>query len=184
MSPTRLAITLAALLLMSTGASAQVGIRIGGGGIGLGLVGPPILGGRDRSDDVERHRAAPQRSEHVRRKQSNDDDDVKTAKKAPAKEETKEESKEPQALNENSSVSSIAPNKDNGEATTTAATEMTEVSGINENSTITGGSLSTADPNPVKTPVTTATTAGSGEPVATCKRYFPTVGQTITVPCD
>jgi hypothetical protein len=32
--------------------------------------------------------------------------------------------------------------------------------------------------------VTTADTAGSGDPGATCKRYFPTAGQTITVPCD
>lgn len=179
MSTTRLAIVLAALALMSAGASAQVGIRIGGGGIGLGLMGPPLLGRRDRYDGVERHRA-PQRSEHVRRKQSNDDDDVKTAKKTPAT----QESNEPKAQNENSSVSSIAPDKDKGGPTTTPVIEKTEVSAINENSTISGAALSTIEPDPVKAPVTTADTAGSGKTDATCKRYFPTVGQTLTVPCN
>ena len=173
MSATRLAIIVAALALMSVSASAQVGIRLGIGGIGLGF-SPPIARERDRP--VERYRA-PQRSEHVRHKQSNDDDDVKTAKKTPAT----QESKEPQAQNENSSVSSLAP--DNG-PTTTPVTETTEVSAINENSTITGAALTTTESDPVKTPVTTADTAGSGNPAATCKRFFPTVGQTISVPCD
>ena len=143
MSPTRLAIILAALALMSAAASAQVGIRIGGGGIGLGLMGPPLLG-RDRSDGVERHRT-PQRSEHVRRKQ-NDDDDVKTAKKTPAQERQEAEApkvadtpKVTEAQNENSSVSSIAPDKDG--LTTTPSPRRPSVVCHNENSTITGAAF-------------------------------------------
>ena len=86
MSITRMAVAVVLLALMSAGASAQVGIRIGGVGIGLGLQTPPLFGGRERSDRVERYRA-PQRSDRVQRKRNNDDDDVKTAKKTPASEE-------------------------------------------------------------------------------------------------
>src|SRR5262245_21874639 len=111
MSATRLMIVVAAVALMPAAASAQVGIRLGIGGIGLGF-SPPIARERDRPTSVERHRA-PQRSQQVRRKRNNDDDDVKTAKKTPATQEAKapEAPKVPDAQNENSSVSIVLPDK-------------------------------------------------------------------------
>jgi hypothetical protein len=174
MSLKRLTIIVAAVTLLPAAASAQVGIRLGVGGIGLGF-SPPVLRERQQPESVERHRA-PQRS--VRHKQNSDDDDVKTAKKAPEPEQPKT----PEAQNENSTVSIAVPEK--GGATATAPIEKAEASVDNENSTITGASATTVQPEPVKAPVTTADTASEGKPEATCKRYFPTVGQTVSVPCD
>ena len=56
----------------------------------------------------------------------------------------------------------------------------------NENSTIaTVVSSTTANADAVKGQLSKRVdTDASGKTVATCKRYFPTVGQTITVPCD
>ena len=56
----------------------------------------------------------------------------------------------------------------------------------NENSTIASvASSATANADPVKGQLSKRVdTDASGKTVATCKRYFPTVGQTITVPCD
>ncbi len=187
MSLKRLTIIVAALALLPAAASAQVGIRIGGGGIGLGFIAPPLMG-RDRPERVERQRA-PQRTERVRRKQ-NDDDDVKTVKKAPAQEPKEAEApkvadtpKVTEAQNENSTVSIAVPGANKGEVTT-AATEKINSPVDNENSTITGAASSTIEPDPVKAPVTTADTAADGKAVGNCRRYIPTAGQTITVPCD
>jgi hypothetical protein len=183
MSSTRIVIAAASLALMSAGASAQVGFRIGGGGIGIGL-GLPLYGGQERPHSVERYRA-PQRTDRVQRKRNSDDDEVKTAKKTTAPEEAK-------ARNENSSIASVASDKDKG-APTPAVTEQkkTDVAtsersrSNNENSAIaSAASNATATADPVKAQVTTADTDGGAKSVATCKRYFPTVGQTITVPCD
>jgi hypothetical protein len=180
MTTIRLAIALASLALMSATAYAQVGFRIGGGGIGLGIVTAPLIG-RDRSDSAERYRA-PQRTERARRKRNNDDDDdVKAAKKqeAPAS----QESNVAKGQNENSSISSGAAEKPaNAASTATADLGNPGTPESNENSTITSSASSAVDP--VKPPVTTAETDGSGNTAATCKRYFPTVGQTITVPCN
>ena len=56
----------------------------------------------------------------------------------------------------------------------------------NENSTIASVvSSATANADPVKgLPSKSVDTDASGKTVETCKRYFPTVGQTITVPCQ
>jgi hypothetical protein len=189
MSTKHLAIALASLALMSATASAQVGFRIGGGGIGLGIVTAPLIG-RDRPNKAERYRA-PQRSEHARRKRSNDDDDVKTAKKTPASQEApaSQESNLAKGQNENSSISSSAADKPaNAPVTATADLGNAGTPEFNENSTITSAASSTIESVPVKPPVTppvtTAETDGSGTTAATCKRYFPTVGQTLTVPCN
>ena len=184
MLPKRLMIIVAALALVPAAASAQVGIRLGIGGIGLGF-SPPIARERDRPASVERHRA-PQKSERVRRKQNNDDDDVKTAKKTPAVQEAKEPEapKVAKGESENSSVSVAVPGADKGAVTTTAATEKIDALVDNENSTITGAGASAKEPEPVRAPVTTADTATDGKPAAMCRRYIPTAGQTISVPCD
>ena len=56
----------------------------------------------------------------------------------------------------------------------------------NENSTIASvASTTTANADPVLgQPSKRVDTDVSGNTVVTCKRYFPTVGQTITVPCS
>jgi hypothetical protein len=188
----------AMVLLMTVPASAQVGLRIGGIGIGLGVPTGPIL--RDRPERVERYRA-PQRSERTqRRNRKDDDDDVKTAKKTPASEESKFE-------NENSSVASLAAPKvepsrtetgnENSSIAITPTDQATRKTAIvnneaskpepgNENSTIASlSSTPVASVDPVKGQLTKSVEHDkSGNVVLNCRRYFPTVGQTISVPCD
>lgn len=180
MPTTRLAIAVVLLALMSAGASAQVGFRIGGGGIGVGL---PLFRGGESPDTAERYRA-PQRSDRVHRKRNNDDDDdVKTAKKTAAPEEAK-------AHNESSSIVSIGSDKE--KSTPVTDQKKTDVSrsdtskSSSENSTIASvASTTTANADLVTgLPSKTVDTDASGNTVETCKRYFPTVGQTITVPCE
>jgi hypothetical protein len=195
MSTTRFAIAAASLALMSAGASAQVSFesRGYGGPLGIGpnfqLGGqhsPPVYGGQERSNSTERYRA-PQRIDRVQRKRDTDDD-VKTAKKTPAT----EESKEATARNENSSIVSIASEKDKAlpapavtEQRKTDVAKSDRSKSSNENSAIAGiASSATAKADPVKAEVTKADTDGGAKTVATCKRYFPTAGQTFTVPCD
>jgi hypothetical protein len=185
MSTMRLAVAVASFALMSAGASGQVGFRIGGGGIGLGIQTLPLRGGQERSSNVERYRA-PQRTDRVQRRRNSNDDDVKTAKKTPAL----EESKEAKSQNENSSIVTIGSDHDK----TTPVTEQRKTDlaksdkskSSNENSTIASvASSATANADPVKGQLSKRVdTDASGKTVATCKRYFPTVGQTITVPCD
>jgi len=133
------------------------------------------IGGQDRSNNVERYRA-PQRTDRVQRRRNSDDDDVKTAKKTPAP----EESKEAKSRNENSSIVTVGSDHDK----TTPVTEQRKTdlaksdksTSSNENSTI--ATIASTTMEPVKVPAT------NGEAVATCKRYLPTAGQTVTVPCD
>lgn len=191
MSTLRLGIAVALLTLMSVAASAQVGVRIGGFGIGLGIPTQPLV--RERPDSAERYRG-PQRTERAQRRRHDDDDDVKTAKKTPANEDSKAESENSSIVSveaddkpgksnsgtsssENSSIVSIAGDKDSPGKLDTAAFS-------NENSTIANANV-TADADLVKGQLKRTTeTDGSGKVVATCKRYFPTVGQTISVPCE
>ena len=153
-----------------------------------GQWGPPVYG-QGQSKSVERYRE-PQHIDRVQRKRNTDDDNVKTAKKTPAPEESKEASKEAKSQSENSSIVTIGPDHDK----TTPVTEQKKTDlaksdnskSSNENSTIASvASSATANADPVKGQLSKRVdTNASGKTVATCKRYFPTVGQTITVPCD
>ena len=153
-----------------------------------GQWGPPVYG-QGQSKSVERY-SAPQHIDRVQRKRNSDDDNVKTAKKTPAPEESKEASKEAKSQSENSSIVTIGPDHDK----TTPVTEQKKTDlaksdkskSSNENSTIASvASSATANADPVKGQLSKRVdTNASGKTVATCKRYFPTVGQTITVPCD
>ena len=121
---------------------------------------------------------APQRIDRAQRKRNSDDDDVKTAKKTPAP----EESKEAKAQSENSSIVTIGSDHDK----TTPVTEQKKTDlaksdkskSSNENSTIASvASSATANADPVKGQLSKRVdTDASGKTVATCKRYFPTVG--------
>jgi hypothetical protein len=157
MSVLRLGIALASLALTSLVVSAQ-GVRIGGFGISVGIPTQPLF--HERPDRVERYRV-PERTERTqRRHRTDDDDEVKTAKKAPASEDSKSE-------NENSSIVSIGG--DQPAKTDTAAL-------TSENSTIAIASFP-ASADPVKTEET-------GKAVATCQRFYPSVGQMLSVPCE
>ncbi len=112
---------------------------------------------------------------------------MKTAKKTPAA----EESKEATSHNENSSIVSISSEKDKALPAPAVEQKKTDLAkgdkskSRNENSAIASiASSATAKADPVKAEVTKADTDGGAKAVATCKHYFPTVGQTITVPCD
>jgi hypothetical protein len=126
---------------------------------------PPIYGSgsRERSYSTERHRA-PQRIERAQRMPRSDE----TAKSA------REPSKD-KAQNENSSIVSIASDKDKvapvtefvkSDETKTDTAKTDTAGSRSENSTI-----ASVASTPTKTP-------------GPCKRYFPTVGLTVTVPCN
>ena len=102
----RLAVAALCFALVPAAASAQVSYESRGYGGPLGIGpnfqqggqhAPPVYGsGQERSNSVERYRA-PQHVDRVQRKRNTDDDDVKTAKKTPAPEESKEASKDAKA---------------------------------------------------------------------------------------
>jgi hypothetical protein len=174
MSTMRLLVAAALLALMSAGAWSQVGIRIGGGGIGLGFGVAPSLGGGGRSDSGRRYRA-PERSEHVRRKRNDDDDEVKTAKKKPAVEQVKEDD----AQNENSGISSGAAAKGDGPkiapVTETAETENSSITTAARTDTAAAGALE-AKPAAGDAAVTSTSNG--------CRRFVAAVGAVISVPCE
>ena len=174
-----------------------------------GQWGPPVYG-QGQSKSVERYRA-PQHIDRVQRSRNSDDDNVKTAKKALAPkgergqvaERTRASSpsittrprrrrrvEEAKSQSENSSIVTIGSDQDK----TTPVTEQKKTDlaksdnskSSSENSTIASvASSTTANADPVKGQLSKRVdTDASGKTVATCKRYFPTVGQTITVPCD
>jgi hypothetical protein len=202
MSNFRLAIAAACFALVPAAALAQEEPTYEGRGYGgpLGVGpnfqqggqwGPPIYGaGREHSSTTERY-SAPQHIDRAQRKRNDDDNDVKTAKKTPEP----KDSKEATARSENSSIVSVGADTDKS----TPVTEQKKADVANsdrsksdksksssENSTIASvGSNTTANADPVKGQLSKrVVTDASGNTVATCKRYFPTVGQTITVPCD
>jgi hypothetical protein len=189
MSKTRLALAASALVLTSVAALAQDAPSYESRGYGGPLyIGPNFhQGGQmspptyDGSRSVERYRA-PQRLDRVERMRNNNDDDVKAAKKTePSKESA--ESKEAKAESENSSIVSMGADADKKPADT-PKTDTAKADSGSENSTIASvASSATAKADPVKAAVTKADTDGSGKPTG-CKRYFPTVGQTLSVPCD
>jgi hypothetical protein len=151
-----------------------------------GQWGPPVYGqGQQRSSTTERYRA-PQHIDRVQRKRNTDDDDVKTAKKTPVP----KESKEAKSQSENSSIVTVGADADKSTPVTeqkkTDEAKSDTSKSSNENSTIaTVVSSTTANADPAKGQLSKRVdTDASGKTVATCKRYFPTVGQTITVPCD
>jgi hypothetical protein len=196
MSNFRLAIAAACFALVPAAALAQEEPTYEGRGYGgpLGVGpnfqqggqwGPPIYGaGREHSSTTERY-SAPQHIDRAQRKR-NDDDDVKTAKKTPEP----KDSKEATAHSENSSIVSVGADTD--KSTPVTEQKKTDVANSdrskssNEDSTIASvASSTTANADTVKGRLSKRVyTDGSGNTVATCKRYFPTVGQTITVPCD
>jgi hypothetical protein len=196
MSKASLTLAAACLALMSVGASAQEPTYEGrgyGGPLGVGpnfqqggQWGAPIYGSgaREHSSTTERY-SAPQHIDRAQRRR-NDDDDVKTAKKTPSH----EESKEAKSQSENSSIVTLGPDHDKSTPVTeqkqadVAKSDPSKTS--SENSTIASvASSTTANADPVKGQLSKRVdTDASGNTVATCKRYFPTVGQTITVPCD
>jgi hypothetical protein len=150
-----------------------------------GQWGPPVYGtGREHSSATERY-SAPQHIDRAQRRRNSDDDDVKTAKMTPAP----EESKESKAQSENSSIVTVGSDTDKSTPVTEQKTDVAKSDKSkfsNENSTIaTVVSSTTANADPVKGQLSKRVdTDASGKTVATCKRYFPTVGQTITVPCS
>ena len=156
-----------------------------------GQWGPPIYGaGREHSSTTERY-SSPQHIDRAQRKRNDDDNDVKTAKKTPEP----KDSKEARAHGENSSIVSVGADTDKSTPVTeqkktdlaksdNSKSDNSKTS--NENSTIASvASSATADADPVKGQLSKRVdTDASGNTVMTCKRYFPTVGQTITVPCS
>jgi hypothetical protein len=132
----------------------------------------------ERSYSNERYRA-PQRFDRVQSRKRDDDDDVKAAKKS---EPTKEETAKSENENSSISVTADADKRPTDTAKTDTAKADTEKS-ANENSTI-ASVATTAKADPVKASATKADTDGASPKPTGCKRYFPTIGQTLSVPCD
>jgi len=178
-----------------------------------GQWGPPVYG-QGQSNSVERYRAPQHIDRVQRKRNTDDDDvktakkalAPKESKEAKSQSENSsivtvgsdhdkttpapKESKEAKSQSENSSIVTIGSDQDK----TTPVTEQKKTDlaksdnskSSSENSTIASVALSTtANADPVKGQLSKRVdTDASGKTVATCKRYFPTVGQTITVPCD
>jgi hypothetical protein len=146
-----------------------------------GQMAPPTYdsGSRSYERSTERYRA-PQRLDRVQsRKRDSDDEDVKAAKKSePAKQETAKSESE----NSSISVAADADKKPIDTPKTDTAKADSEKS-ANENSAI-ASVATTAKADPVKASVTKADTDGASVKPTGCKRYFPTIGQTLSVPCD
>ena len=151
-----------------------------------GQWGPPIYGAGRNTPPPPSAIASHSTSTAFNASANTDDDDVKAAKKTPAPEELKEA----EAESENSSIVTIGSAQDK----TTPVTEQKKTDlaksdnskSSNESSTIASvASSANANADPVKGQLSKRVdTDASGKTVATCKRYFPTVGQTITVPRD
>jgi ABC-type uncharacterized transport system involved in gliding motility auxiliary subunit len=196
MSKTRFALAASALMLTCGAALAQDAPSYESRGYGGplyigpnfhqgGQMSPPTYDSGSRSyERTERYRA-PQRLDRVQSRKQNDDDDVKAAKKTePAKEQTAKSESE----NSSISVTADADKKPTDTAKTDTAKANTEKSAnekksANENSTI-ASVATTAKADPVKASVTKADTDAASAKPSGCKRYFPTIGQTLSVPCD
>jgi hypothetical protein len=115
---------------------------------------------RERVHAVERERIARPAKRIIK------SDPVETADTAPVK---------TQAKNENSSISSIA------EVATTKTAKVEPKAARSENSSISLASTEAA--TPAKTPVAETTKEVAAKPVD-CKKFFSSVGLTLTVPCE
>lgn len=145
-----------------------------------GQMAPPTYDSGSRSyERTERYRA-PQRLDRVQsRKRDDDGDDVKSAKKTEPEKETTAKSE-----NENSSISVTADAaKKPADAPKTDTAKGDDQKSASENSTI-ASVATTAKADPVKASATKADTDGASAKPTGCKRYFPTIGQTLSVPCD
>jgi len=179
MTRTRLAIAAAAACLALTPvcASAQVGIGLSFESRGYG--GPLHIGPNFKSNTQEPsarkayNRSTPRKVTRERKAQPRQD--VETAKSTPAA------PAKDKAQSENSTIASVATEDtvETSIAATTPNAEATKPAPAKaqvENSTIASVAADTTAQSETASPAT-KTSAG-------CKRYFPTVGQTITVPCD
>lgn len=121
----------------------------------------------ERSYSVERERSRPEKRHIVKREPAaKAEKSVETADKAPI---------ETQAKSENSSIASTAP----AVAPATAKVELKAAAVENSSITLASKQTATAD----KAPVATTAQEASVKPVD-CKKFFPSVGMTVSVPCE
>jgi len=165
------ALTLALASFVST---AQAGMRvgIGVGGLAIGAIGAIANSGRSSEAREYRERRKPRAA----RRESEEKAPTRTAKKSKSeKSETTEEAKsETPATTEASSIAAAEGATPVAPVTTGS---MTAVSGI-EHSSI---ALASADERPMAKKVDTASDNSTG---LGCKKFFPSVGMTLSVPCE
>ena len=181
MTRRRLAIAAAACLALTpVCASAQVGIGLSFESRGYG--GPLHIGPNFKSNTQEPsarkayNRSTPRKVTRARKAQPRQD--VETAKSTPAA------PAKDKAQSENSTIASVATEDtvETSIAATTPNAEATKPAPAKaqvENSTIASVAADTTAATAQSETASPATKTSAG-----CKRYFPTVGQTITVPCD
>jgi hypothetical protein len=156
-------------------AGMRVGVGIGVGGLALGALGAMSNGGgrseareyssrkRERASRREREEKSPTRSAKKSKSESTQQAEKEPAEKAPAF----------AATNEHSGIAG----KDGASPVTTGLTDT--ASSQTENSSISLADAAGAVPKKIDT-ASQETTAKSLD----CKKFFPSVGMTLSVPCE
>jgi hypothetical protein len=156
-------------------AGMRVGIGIGVGGLALGALG--AMSNKGGSGEAREYRS--RKKERAVRREREEKAPVRAAKKSKP-ETTQQAAKEPvakepafEASNEPSGIAS----KD-GPAVPTVTTGSTDIAAQTENSSISLASANEA------APVKTIDTASQETKSLDCKKFFPTAGMTLSVPCE
>jgi hypothetical protein len=157
-------------------AGMRVGIGIGVGGVALGAMGAMSNGGSRRSESREYSSRKKERAARRARQEKAPSRTAKKTKSEPTQEASKDAAETTPdfvASNEASGIATLdeAP----ASPVTTASTDLAAQS---ENSSISLTSATTADA------ATKIDTASQQAKSLDCKKFFPSVGMTLSVPCE
>ena len=167
--------------ISSFSATAQAGMRgvgIGIGiGVGLGAIGAMSNGGSRRSEAREYTSRKKERASRRERQEKAPSRTAKKSKSAPTQEASKETPEQAPAFVASTEASGIAT-KDGAPVSpvTTGSTDLAAAQ--SENSSISLASATTAD---ASKKIDTASQETKG---LDCKKFFPSVGMTLSAPCE
>jgi hypothetical protein len=163
--------------ISSFSATAQAGMRgvgIGIGiGVGLGALGAMSNGSSRRSEARE---YTSRKKERAARREKTPSRTAKKSKSEPTQEASKETSEKAPAFAASSEASGIAT-KD-GAPVSPVTTGSTDLAAQSENSSISLASATTADASKK------IDTASQETKSLDCKKFFPSVGMTLSAPCE
>jgi hypothetical protein len=174
-----LALATAVIFAISTfAATAQAGMRvgigIGVGGVALGALGAMSNGGGGRSEARE---YSSRKKERASRREKTPSRTAKKSKSEPTQEASKEPAEKTPAFAASSEASGIATT--DGAPVSPVTTGSTDLAAAkSENSSISLASATTAEaPKKVDT-------ASQETKALDCKKFFPSVGMTLSAPCE
>ena len=156
-------------------AGMRVGIGIGVGGVALGALGAMSNSGSRRSEAREYSSRKKERASRRERQEKAPSRTAKKSKSEPTQQASEETEKTP--ASPASSESSGIATKD-GASVSPVATGSTDLAAQSENSSISLASATTAD---VSKKIDTASQETKN---LDCKKFFPSVGMTLSAPCE